>query len=84
MWNTKEMSQQDAALAGVRFTLNFQGQILSREWGARLSRNEGDGSQYDALVWNTKDMSQQDAVLTGVPWTFTVDQNRQGQIASWE
>ena len=38
MWNTKEMSQPDAALTGVPFNLSFdlQGQIVSREWEARL------------------------------------------------
>ena len=41
MWNTAEM---DAALTGVPLTLNFQGQIVSREWEARFSWNEGVGS----------------------------------------
>ena len=42
MWNTKEMSQLDAALTGVSLTLTFdlQGQIVSREWEARLPWNE--------------------------------------------
>ena len=39
MWNKKEMSQLDES------TLNFQGQIVSREWEAQLSWNESDGSQ---------------------------------------
>ena len=45
MWNSKEMSQLDAAMTGVPLALNFQGQIVSLEWEARLSWNEGDGSQ---------------------------------------
>ena len=49
MWNTKEMSQLDAALTAVpltlTFDLNFQGQIVSREWEARLSWNERDKSR---------------------------------------
>ena len=37
MWNKKEMSQLDATLTRVALTLNFQGQIVSREWEAQLS-----------------------------------------------
>ena len=44
MWNTAEMSKLDAALTGVPLTLSFQGQIVSREWEARFSWNEGVGS----------------------------------------
>ena len=47
MWNTKEMSHLDAVLTGVHLTLTFdlefQGQIVSQEWEARLSWNEKDG-----------------------------------------
>ena len=48
MWNTTEMSQLDAALTGVPLTLNFQSQIVSREWEARLSWNKRDG---DRMPW---------------------------------
>ena len=65
-------------------TLNFQGQIVSWEWEARLSWNEGNGSQLDALMWNSEEMSQQDAALTGVPLTFILTLNFQGQIVSQE
>ena len=91
MWNKKEMSQLDATLTRVpltfspwHLTLNFEGQIVSREWEARLSWNERDRSRWDALMWNTKEMSQLDAALTGVPWPLTL--NFESQIVSreWE
>ena len=54
MWNKKEMSQLDATLIRVplTLTLNFQGQIVSREWEAWLSWNKRDGSWQDAPMWN--------------------------------
>ena len=61
-------------------TLNFESQIVSREWEARLSWNERDGIRWDALMWNTKEMSPLDAVLTGVLLTL----NFEGQIVSQE
>ena len=36
--------------AGVPLTLNFQGQIVSREWDAQLSWNERDRSRQHALM----------------------------------
>ena len=49
MWNKKEMSQLDATLTRepltLPLTLNFQGQIVSQEWEARMSWNERDVSQ---------------------------------------
>ena len=47
MWNKKEMSQLDAMLTTVPLSLIFDtdGQIVSREWEARQSWNERDGSQ---------------------------------------
>ena len=54
-------------------TLNFQGQIVSREWEAQLSWNERDGSRWDALMWNTKEMSRLDTALAVVPMTLTFD-----------
>ena len=67
-------------------TLNFDGQIVSREWEVRLSWNERDGSQWDVLIWNTKEMSQLDTVLTGVSLTLTLTLNFESQIVSreWE
>ena len=52
MWNTKEMSQLDAALTGVSLTLTFdlQSQIVSQEWEAQLPWNERDRSGLDALM----------------------------------
>ena len=41
----KEMSQLDAMLTRAPLTLNFHGQIVSRELEARLSWNERDGSR---------------------------------------
>ena len=49
MWNTMEMSELDTALPGVPLTLNFQDQIVSQEWKARLSWNEGMG--VDRMPW---------------------------------
>ena len=54
-------------------TLNFQGQIVSREWEARWACNDRDGSRQDVLMRNTKDMSHVDAALTGVPLTLIFD-----------
>ena len=41
------MSQLDAALTGVTLTLNFESQIVSREWEARLSWND----VFDRTFW---------------------------------
>ena len=85
MWNKKEMSQLGATLTRVPLTLNFQRQIVSLEWEARLSCNERDESRYDALMRNTKEMSQLDTALTGVPLTLTfLTLNFGGQILSRE
>ena len=54
-------------------TLNFEDQIVSREWEAQMSWNERDRSLWDVLRWNFKKMGQLDAVLTGLPLTMTFD-----------
>ena len=71
------MSQLDTALTWVpltlTFDLEFEVQIVSREWEALFSWNERDGSRWDALMGNNMEMSQLDTVLTGLPLTVTFD-----------
>ena len=67
-------------------TLNFQGQIVTREWEAPLSWNERDVSRLDALIWNTKEKSNWTLCWLGYLWPWLLTLNFQGQIVSreWE
>ena len=90
MWNKKEMNQLDATLTRVPLTLTLNLELSRSNYfsamEARLSWNDRDESQWDALMWNTKEMSQLDTVLTGCLWPWPLTLNFEGQIVlrEWE
>ena len=65
-------------------TFNFQGQIVSREWEARLWWDERHGSRLYALMWNTKEICHWTMRWLWYLWPGSLTLNFQGQVVFWE